>query len=459
MHRGPVKSARLHTDLKQHGNAPAARPLSLGVIFLTLYIDLAGFSIIFPLFPEMLEHYLAKEGGAGLLGAILAGIDQISGWMGGGDRFTPVLFGGFLGSLYSLLQFAFAPIWGGLSDKHGRRGVLLFTCAGTALSYLLWTLSGSFLLLVLARLFGGAMSGNLSVATAAVADVTTREGRAKGMGMVGAAFGLGFVTGPAIGGIATHLNLLDAHPGWAAFGINPFSVPALAALLLATINFLWIRARFKESLPPEKRAIDHAVTKRNPLRLMKTRMEAPVRRTVLVYFIFIFAFSGLEFSLAFLAAERFAFTPAQITYLMIFIGLVLILTQGGIVRRVVPRYGERKVALAGLSLVLAGFFLLSHAPSVAMLYFGLGLTSLGAGCATPALTALVSLYTSTERQGQVLGAFRAYGSLARAVGPITAALVFWWAGSATSYAVGGLMMLVPLFAGLRLPDPREEGRS
>ncbi|MGH8020735.1 MAG: MFS transporter [Opitutaceae bacterium] len=454
----------MHTDSNQQGTASdgaclPARPLSLGVIFLTLYIDLVGFSIIFPLFPEMLQHYLAKEGDTGLLGAILAGINQVSNWVGGGDRFTPVLFGGFLGSLYSLLQFVFAPIWGGLSDKHGRRVVLLFTCAGTALSYLLWAVSGSFLLLILARLFGGAMSGNLSVATAAVADVTTRENRAKGMGLVGAAFGLGFVTGPAIGGIAAHINLLDGHPEWAAFGINPFSVPALAALVLAVTNFVWIGARFKESLPPEKRAAGHAVAKRDPLKLMKMRMEPAVRRTVLVYFIFIFAFSGLEFSLAFLAVERFAFTSAQITYLMIFVGVVLIVTQGGIVRRFVPRFGERKVALAGLVLVLAGFFLLSFAPSVAMLYAGLGFTSLGAGCVTPALTALVSLYTSTERQGEVLGAFRAFGSLARAVGPIAAAVVFWGAGSGVSYALGGLMLLVPLFAGLRLPNPRAEGRG
>ena len=444
----------MHTDSsKNQTSSPKGRRLSLGVIFLTLYIDLVGFSIIFPLFPEMLQYYLGREGDTGFLGAIMAGINQIAAWTGGGEHFTPVLFRRLLGSLYSLLQFAFAPVWGGLSDKHGRRRILLFTCAGTALSYVLWTLSGSFLLLVLARLFGGAMSGNLSVATAAVADVTTRENRAKGMGLVGAAFGLGFVTGPAAGGITSQLNLLESHPAWADFGINPFSVPALTAFALALVNLVWIAARFKESLPPERRAVVHPVAARAPLKLMKARMDGPVRRTVLVYFVFIFAFSGLEFSLAFLAVERFAFTPIQITYLMIFIGLILIVTQGGIVRRVVPRYGERKVALAGVSLVLAGFLVLSYAPTVAWLYTGLGLTALGAGCATPALTALVSLYTTTERQGQALGAFRSFGALARALGPITAAFIFWWAGSRISYAAGGVMLIVPLVAGLRLPSP------
>ncbi len=429
------------------------------MIFLTLYVDLIGFSIIFPLFPEMLQYYLGREGDAGLLGATLAGLERISAWAGGGDRFTPVLFGGLLGSLYSLLQFAFAPIWGGLSDRHGRRKILLLTCAGTALSYLLWVFSGNFLLLVLARLFGGAMSGNLSVATAAVADVTTRENRAKGMGMVGAAFGLGFVTGPAIGGIAAQLDLLKHNPGLEAWGIHPFSVPALAALVLATVNFVWIAARFRESLPPERRAGGEAVRARDPRALLRERLDAPVRRVVWVYFVFIFAFSGMEFSLSFLAVERFAFNPVQITWLMVFVGVVLIVTQGGIVRRLVPRHGEKRVALAGLALVTAGFLVLGAAGTVGWLYAGLGLMALGSGCATPALTAMVSLYTGEEHQGRALGSFRAYGSLARAFGPITAAFVFWWFGSAVSYVAGGLLVCIPLLYGLRLPVPRSAAEA
>lgn len=299
------------------------------------------------------------------------------------------------------------------------------------------------------------MSGNLSVATAAVADVTNRENRAKGMGMVGAAFGLGFVTGPAIGGITAQFNLLNSHPGWAEFGINPFSIPALAAFALAALNLLWIAARFKESLPAERRAKSHPVQARDPLRLLRARLEPAVRRTVMVYFIFIFAFSGMEFSLAFLANDRFAFTPGQITGLMIFIGVVLIVTQGGIVRRIVPRYGERVVALAGLSGVVAGFLLLGYAPTVPWLYAGLFFTALGSGCATPSLTALVSLYSSQESQGKTLGSFRAFGSLARALGPITAALIYWSVGSRVSYAAGGLLILIPLWLALGLSSPSE----
>lgn len=429
------------------------RPLSLGVIFLTLYIDLVGFSIIFPLFPSMLEHYLGKEGNTGLLGAVMAGIHQLSTWIGGGERYTAVLFGGFLGSLYSLLQFLCAPLWGGLSDRVGRRRILLITCTGTTLSYLLWVFSGSFLLLVAARLFGGAMSGNLSVATAAVADVTTRETRAKGMGLVGAAFGLGFVTGPAIGGIFAHVNLLDHHAGWAAYGINPFSVPALFAFALAAINVLWIAARFRETLPESARAKAAPLRERSPWRTLHTRINTVVNRTIFVNFVFIFAFSGMEFSLAFLAADRFGFNTAQITMLMIYVGAVLILTQGGIVRRVVPQFGERPVALVGLVLVTIGFLNLGFATNVPWLYAGLGAMALGSGCATPALTAMVSLFTSPEQQGQALGVFRAFGALGRALGPICAALSYWVFGSRVSYTVGAVLMLLPILAAWRIPAP------
>ncbi len=431
--------------------ASAPRPLKLGVIFLTLYIDLVGFSIIFPLFPSMLEYYIGKEGNAGFLGAVLGSLDHVAAWMGGGDHYTPVLFGGFLGSLYSVLQFIFAPIWGGLSDKHGRRRVLLITCAGTVFSYFLWIFSGSFLLLVLARLFGGAMSGNLSVATAAVADVTTRESRAKGMGMVGAAFGLGFVTGPAIGGITAHFNLLPGHPGWSAWGINPFSVPALIAMLLAVLNLVWIAARFRESLPATARAKLHPVRDRNPLRMLRTHLDAAAQRTNLVYFLFILAFSGMEFSLAFFAADRFAFNTTQITQMMVFIGLVLIVTQGAIVRRLVPKLGEKVVAFGGLILVGAGFLLLSMASTVTFLYTALGCLALGSGCATPALTALVSLAASPEKQGQTLGAFRALGSLARALGPFLAAAIYWSQSPAFAYRAGAVLLIIALAMTFGLP--------
>jgi MFS family permease len=427
--------------------------LSLGVIFLTLFIDLAGFSIIFPLFPEMLTFYMEKDGSAGLLGGLLSILDQVAEISGTGEHFAPVLFGGVLGSLYAFLQFAFAPFWGALSDHHGRRRILLLTVAGTALSYLIWIFSGSFLLLVLARLIGGAMSGNLSVATAAVADVTTRKDRAKGMGMVGAAFGLGFITGPAIGGAFALINPLETRPELAAFGINPFSVSALAAFILAMVNLAWIWRRFSESLPKEKRTEITNLRERDPISLLLVRHDPPVRKTNHVYFLYIFAFAGMEFTLSFLAVDRFGFSTLQITYMMIFIGLILILTQGLIVRRIVPRLGERRVAIAGLFLVSMGLAVLALAGTTGVLYLGLTIMGIGSGLTTPSLTALVSLYTPEDRQGQVLGTFRSLGSLARAVGPIIASFVFWFFGSAWSYGMGAALLIPSLILAVALNDP------
>lgn len=425
-----------------------AKSLSLGVIFLTIFIDLVGFSVIFPLFPSMLDYYLELDGQHGTLAWIL---DLLAHVTDGSERFTPVLFGGILGSLYAALQFFFAPIWGTLSDKLGRRRILLITTTGTFLSYFVWLFAGNFALLIVARMLGGAMAGNLSVATAAVADVTTKENRSKGMGMVGAAFGLGFVVGPAIGGICAMVNPLDWKPELAAFGINPFSTVALVACVLSLVNILWIRARFAESLPPEKRG--KSAQSKNPLKRIFQPQSQAVLRTNIAYLVFIFAFSGMEFTLSFLGVQRFGYTPVDITKMMVFIGFILILVQGGIVRRLAPKIGEKATALSGLVLVSIGLAVLSAADTQGSLYAGLGFMAFGSGLSIPTLTSLVSLYAKPEEQGAALGVFRSIGSLGRAIGPITASLIFWWSGSDTLYLVGACIVALSVVLCLRLPKP------
>ncbi len=422
------------------------KPLSLGVIFLTIFIDLVGFSIIFPLLPDILQYY----GQSGILASLTQSLDAFSESIGGGDRFTPVLFGGVLGSLYSVLQFFFAPIWGGLSDRKGRRSILLVTTLGVFASYVLWGFAGSFLLLVAARFIGGCMAGNISVATAAVADITTKENRSKGMGAVGAAFGLGFILGPALGGLFSQFNLLESNPDWARFGINPFSVVAFVAAALALFNFFWVRARFKESLPAERR---DATESRNPIARLKEAMPPAIRKTNLTYFVFMFAFAGMEFTLTFLGADRFGFTAVENTWMMIFVGLVLAFVQGGLVRRLAPKLGEKRVASTGLALVAIGLVVLGLAPSIPTLYIGLAFLAFGVGLCSPTLTSLVSLFASESEQGKALGAFRSIGSLARAVGPIIASLVFWAFGSAQLYFAGAVVVLIAVVLSRRIPDP------
>ena len=434
--------------------APPHKPLSLGAIFLAIFIDLLGFSIIFPLFPAILSHYLQVDGSGGFLGWLLAQIDALARLTGSHDNYREVLFGGLLGSLYGFLQFLFSPVWGSLSDRIGRRRVLIVTVAGTAFSYLLWILSGSFLLFVLARLIGGGFAGNLSVATAAVADVTSRENRAKGMALVGIAFGLGFMFGPALGSIAALYNPLAHHPQLAAWGVNPFSTAALAAFGLSLVNLAWITFQFRETLDPQHRAAaDERI--RHPLHALLALEAGPTRRADWLYFIFTLAFSGMEFSLTFLAAERFGYTPTSMFKIFVFLGVVLILTQGGIVRYAVPRFGEKRVLLAGLLLTVAGMLVTGFAPTLRWLYAGLLLLGAGSGLVNPSISALVSLYSGAEQQGRMLGVFRSLGSLARGLAPLTACLIYWWKGGPFLYALTGIFLLVPISVGLRLPQPKK----
>jgi len=432
---------------------PAA-PRSLGVIFLTIFIDLLGFTIIFPLFPAILDHYLQVDGNTGILGWILGHIDQFAELAGSKDNYRAVLFGGVLGSIYAILQFVFAPIWGSLSDRIGRRNVLLITVSGTTLSYVLWIFSGSFGLFILARLIGGAFAGNLSVATAAVADVTSRENRAKGMGIVGVAFGLGFLFGPALGSAASFFDLSLNRPNLAALGINPFSAAALFSLGFSLINLVWIWARFKETLPPQTRDTDKVPTRiRHPLRELIAADAGPSRRTNWLYFIYILSFSGMEFSLPFLATERFGYAPTDMFKIFVFLGLVLILTQGGIVRRAVPKFGEKAVLIAGLGFVSLGTAIIGFANSTSLLYTGLAALGLGSGLTNPAVSALVSLYCPASQQGRMLGIFRALGSLARAIGPLTACFFYWWVGGTATYLACALIVLIPCVLTFRLPKP------
>ena len=430
----------------------------LGVIFLTLFLDLVGFSIIFPLFPAMLDYYLPSgDGGHSLLGQLIAPLASWAERSGAEHpRFmTAVLFGGILGSLYSILQFICAPLWGAYSDRVGRRKVLLITISGLALSYILWFFAASFWVLVLARVLGGAMGGNLSVATAAVADTTTRAKRSSGLAIIGIAFGLGFIVGPAIGGVFALIDLTEIAPSLKAFGVNPFSVPALVSLTLTVVNLAWVYRRFKETLPESKRR--QAKSERRGLAVFRIFQcpEPATRRTNFVYLIYMLAFSGMEFTLTFLAVERFAFSPAQNGGMFVFIGFILVLVQGGIVRRLATPVGEKRLALAGLACGVAAFLALAMAMQLGLFFGALALMAFSIGLASPTLSALVSLYSNESDQGANLGIFRSAGSLARAIGPLVAAFVYFVYGSKSAYLFGAVVVILPLVMALKLPKPEK----
>ena len=428
----------------------------LGVLFLTVFVDLVGFSIIFPLFPDMLEHY--SRPGGGFFADWIKQLAEFSGETGDKKFTATVLFGGILGSLYSILQFLFAPMWGRLSDRIGRRPVLLITIGGLCLSYLVWIFSHSFLLLIISRVLGGAMGGNISVATAAMADSTDKKNRAKGMGMIGMAFGLGFILGPAIGALLSGFELDKALPG---MGFNPFSAAAAGAFLLSLWNLSWVMRSFKESLPEQERGKAHQAGRPiSPLKLFRGFDLPGVSRTNLVYFIFLVAFAGMEFTLTFLAKDRFKYDSHDMMWIFIFVGLIIALVQGGVVRRMAPKMGEKKVSLYGLVLLVPGLLMVGTAGSEGLFYLGLALLAVGSALATPCLTALASLYTPADRQGEVLGTFRSLGALARAVGPILACAAYWKLGSEWPYYGATALVLLPILLALGLPPaPKRENEA
>ncbi|MFT5052329.1 MAG: MFS family permease [Chlamydiales bacterium] len=426
------------------------RPRVLGLVFLTVFLDMVGFSIIFPLFPRILEHYVGVEGEHSLIGRFAVWLAEVA----GDDLGVRTLFGGILGSIYSLLQFLFAPVWGGLSDRIGRRPTLLITLAGTCLSYVLWFFAGTFGLLILARLLGGIAAGNISTASAVIADTSKGTDRAKGMGMLGAGIGLGFVFGPAIGGLTSGWDLSASWSG-APAGVNPFSGPALCAFVLSLINLLWAAARFPETLPPAAQRGSGEKRRLNPFGALRKLDHPGVRPTNIAYFLYFAGFGAMEFTLTFLAAERLDYTPRDNAWMFVFVGLTIAFVQGGLVRRMVPRTGEKKLALTGFWLTLPGFLLVGFTTTSSMLFVGLFFLASGSACIMPCLSALVSRYSPDEAQGLSLGIFRAMGSLARAISPIVGGLLFWSLGSQAPYIAAAVLLFVPWYLVRGLPPVPE----
>jgi MFS family permease len=415
-----------------------------GVVFLTIFLDMVGFSIIFPLFPDMLDHYLFLEQsmGGGIISRFVSWVGEFGHDLLPGNpnfRLETVIFGGILGSLYAILQFFFAPIWGGLSDRYGRRPVLMITLCDTAIGYFLWIMAGDIWVLLLSRVIGGMAGGNISVATAAIADVTTREKRSKGMAFVGIAFGLGFVLGPALGGLASQWDWSGSELVF--FGMHPFSAAATISFGLAVINLLWLFWGFSETLPVEKRNPTNSFL---PAFCKMTKVTSPeARRTCLCYLLYMISFSGMEFTLTFLAVERFAFSPQDLGEMFLLIGGTLILVQGVVVRRFVGRIGERNMAHLGIFTGVFAFLVISFSHSFSWFYPGLFLMSTGVALISPTLTALTSLSSSESEQGVNLGIFRSCGSIARSIGPLSAGLIYFTCGSSIAYLIGAVWLIFP----------------
>lgn len=387
---------------------PKAGGSPLAAVFLTVFIDLLGFGIVIPLLPIYSRAWGASELELGLLFAS-----------------------------FSAMQFLFAPFWGRLSDRVGRRPVLIGGLVGTSASYVLFGLADSMPLLFLSRCLAGFFGANVSTAQAYIADVTTSADRAKGMGVLGAAFGLGFTFGPLVGG-----ELVGFHPGAPGF--------FAAALSLAAATFGFFR------LPEPER---HAGSRSYGLGTVRRVLgEGRVSTILLLYFLGILAFSGFESMFIRFGLARFpavfgvegalaeagvdqilAAAPIAGRY-MFAIGLISAFIQGVLIRRLVPRFGETALIVAGplfLGLALLGIAL---APSWGLVIASCALLPLGFGINNPSLQALLSRSAPDELQGGLLGLNQSLGSLARVCGPLLAGAAFGWRGPGTPFVLGALLL-------------------
>lgn len=369
----------------------------LVTLFVTVFIDLLGFGIIIPLLPFYAERF-------------------------GGSAQTVAL----LSASFSLMQFVFMPIWGRLSDRVGRRPILLLGLFGSFGSYLIFGLAESLPLLFASRIFAGIAGATISTAQAFIADTTTPENRVKGMGVLGAAFGLGFIFGPAIGGFLSR---------WG------HSVPPLFAAALSLANFVATWYLLPESRPAHVPRTARAVHSRlEALRKALTRPTLPA--LLVVYFLVVAAFSGYETTFALFSQERYGFTEETTGYFYAYVGIILSFVQGALVGRVVRKWGESRVVPAAVVVLGGALALIPLSASLAMLFVANGLLAIGMGFNSPSLVSLISKGSDADDQGGVLGVSQSLASLARIVGPAWGGFLYDRFGGAAPYYSSAAIMLV-----------------
>nr|XP_022914815.1 major facilitator superfamily domain-containing protein 10 [Onthophagus taurus] len=418
------------------------------VVFISLLLDLLAFTMILPLLPSLLDHYKAKDT-IGLYSWLSKQIVVFQELVGAPERFNSVLFGGFLGSMFSFLQFVAAPIVGGISDVIGRRKVMITCLVGVLFSYILWALSSNFAIFVFARFIGGISKGNVSLSMAIITDISTMKTRGIGMALIGIAFSLGFIIGPVIGAL---------FAVWAKSKTGDWYIlPALFAVFLALSDLVFFILFFKETLPKEKRANSIKESLKNATALINLKQlfdftpvtglnEQDFRKLKLlgiVYFVYLFIYSGLEFTLTFLTHHVFHYTSTQQGMMFFSIGLIMALIQGGYVRKL-PSNKTKKTAVNGLWLIIPSFICVGLASSIHLLYLGLFLFAVSTALVVPCLMTMASEYGSVQQKGTVMGIFRSLGALARALGPILASVSFWSVGSTITYLTGAVFLLWPV---------------
>ncbi|HYP26112.1 MAG TPA: MFS transporter [Blastocatellia bacterium] len=388
----------------------------LVIIFITVFIDLVGFGIVIPVLPIYARRFDASETVIGLL----------------------------LG-VFSAMQFIFSPILGRLSDRVGRRPVLLFSLIGTSAGFVIMGLAGlglgnALLLLFLGRIIDGISGANISTAQAYIADVTPPAKRASGMGLIGAAFGLGFIVGPALGGVLSRVSL---------------SAPFFFAAGLAAANAVALYFLLPESLKPEHR--DRSRRRASIAEVLRESGSWHLGVIMGTWFFATLAFSMLTAIYALFTLLRFNYDAAHVGYIFAFVGLVGAIIQGGLIGRLVKAFGDKALVIAGTAVTALSMFWLPLSDSLGNLLLATTGIAVGNSLSTPTLNAMASKSASALLQGRVLGVLQSVASLARIIGPVLGGFLLSRDVQAASstygktpFWAGGVIMIIALILSVSL---------
>lgn len=389
----------------------ARRQASRLILFATVFVDLLGFGIVIPFLPMYAERL-----GIGAIGI------------------------GLILSAYSLMQFLVAPILGRISDRVGRRPIIMLGLLGSSLSYVIYGFAFSFPLLLLSRAVHGACAATVSTAQAYVADTTTEEQRAHGMGMIGAAFGLGFVLGPAIGGLL------------GGFGLR---VPVFFAAALTFANLLFAAFRLPESHEPNRQQRVHWRALLQPLLNLPRQLSR--HRLARLFMVAFLATSGMaifETTFAIMAPAVYGYGALGVGALLAYAGLIQAIAQGYLMGKLAKRVGEVWLIRLGMLLFALGMAPLASFGSHPILFTLLAILSLGYGFANPAIASLISKRTDRQQQGEILGVNQSALAIARIIGPIAAGLLYASIGPASAYVGGALVAIFALILAMELVQPK-----
>jgi MFS transporter, DHA1 family, tetracycline resistance protein len=389
------------------------RKTSLLVLFLTVFIDLIGFGMVIP----FLAYYAREYGANGMTVGAVVGI-------------------------YSIMQFFFAPVWGRLSDRIGRRPVILISLTASCLGYFLFAFARNLVLLFASRVIAGAGGGNIGTAQAYIADTTTHENRAKGMGLIGAAFGMGFILGPPLSGALAHLGATRA--------MAPNLLPGIVAGSLSLIAFLVALLVLGESKKPDATVRSSLPPQFDPKVWRAIGSYTILLAIMATLFIALLAVAGMETSVTLHARDRFGFKPLDLAYFFLFMGVIVAVIQGGLIGRLAKKLGEKRLVAIGTASFTLGLALIPGIYRVSLLYVIAFFLAVGQGLTYPSLTSMVTKASPAREHGSMLGLATSVGSLARFLGPIVVGFLYDVARAPGAFYGSAALTLIALMIALSM---------